>query len=251
MRALFCQWLRLAALLAVSSVVARAQGTSTRQISESEMQAVVQAIEDEIYDYSYQLKYKDLTAERERARFVVYINPNLEKDGWTGQAIYKLMPHGEVIRWFSIQDNSLVFLWTRPEHGFSPTHPSMLTVYLEDESILQWKRTWEKQYFTVVFRPSPERIQQAVERQKKRNGYSYWESKHKPRKKKNKEPAAKRPGSIGASAGRPSHALLQRAGEGVPPGDPRRPAWGRGTPLRRYGPFEHLTLTPTRQGARL
>ena len=191
MQAAFRQWLWLVALLAAGPLFAQQQGTPPRRITESEMQAVVQAIEDEIYDYSYQLEYRDLTAQRGQARFVVYINPHLESDGRRGQAIYKLMPHGEVIRWFSFEDDSLVFLWTRPEQGFQPTHPSMLTLYLEDESILEWKRTWEKRYFTVVFRPPPERIQQAVERQKKRNDYSYWESERKPKKMK------KQPGAVG------------------------------------------------------
>jgi len=70
-------------------------------LTRAELQAVVQAVQDEIYDYGYEREYYVIgdnlgTSAHWVSRVPLYINPEMN-DG-VGQAIYKLMPYGEVFR---------------------------------------------------------------------------------------------------------------------------------------------------------
>jgi hypothetical protein len=103
----------------------------------------------------------------------LYINPSLE-DG-EGQAIYKLMPYGEVLRFFDVHDDGTIVLDGDPEIGFPASQPNRKTVYLKDSVVYGMKRDWVKSSFSVDLSPSPEMVQAAVRRQKQRTGFSAWE----------------------------------------------------------------------------
>lgn len=143
-----------------------------KSATEEEAMAVVQAIEDEIYDYSYQGHFGDLGefVGRNQHRLTVYIQPHF-RDGhaWV---IYKLMPYGEVYRMFRIRDDGLAVLHGNPENGFPPTQPDYLTVYMEDDELCRKKSQWLRYFFVIDTSPAPERIEQAINRQKKRYGFS-------------------------------------------------------------------------------
>lgn len=176
----------MALLVAISLDLGQPQAA---RISEAQAKAVVQAIEDEIYDYEYQVEFLDVKTHLDSARLTAYINPEL-RDGSVGEVVYKLMPHGEIIRWFQIMEDGLIILDREPEVGFPPTSQSMKTVYLNDETLLQMKLNWQKHQYTVLLSPPAERVRQAVERQKKRYGFSAWEGRHlvKTTKKRRKKP---------------------------------------------------------------
>jgi len=146
-------------------------------VTEEDAKAIVEAIEDEIYDYNYHPSFMDVGepagADRDQHRLTVYIQPHIRNGiAWV---IYKLMPHGEVYRMFYIRDDGLAVLHGDPEIGFPPTQPNYLTVYMADEELCRLKAEWLKYYYVIDISPDPGRVQQAMERQKKRHGYSIRE----------------------------------------------------------------------------
>jgi hypothetical protein len=139
--------------------------------------AVVQAVEDEIYDYNDENKYFLIddqgAGDTKPAKISIYISKEISNDG-DGVAIYKLMPYGEVYRLFVVQKDGLVVLLGDPEKRFPPTGGSVLTVYMTDDkvcSFIQQRAT--KSYFTVDPSVSKTRLNEAVQRQLKRVGFSY------------------------------------------------------------------------------
>ena len=166
--------------LLISSIPARAQ-VQKPKISESAVKAVVQAVEDEIYDYGYQKSFYQIgqdvgTSNSPRSRIPIYIEPDLDAEDGGGRVIYKLMPYGEVMRDFIIRKNGLVVLSGNPQNGFPPTQEtSTKTVYMDDDEVCQMKHDWLKDSFFVDDSPSSERIQEAAQRQKIRTGFSDWE----------------------------------------------------------------------------
>jgi len=155
-----------------------------RPISHREVEAVIQAVEDEIYDYGYQKHFYHIgenigTASAPRARIRIYIDPEINTAGQIGQIIYKLMPYGEVFRDYAILNNGLVVLEGDPQNGFPQTQESSTkTLYMDDDDILRMKHDWLRRFFTVDDSPAPSRIQQAAERQKERTGFSDWDYRH-------------------------------------------------------------------------
>ncbi len=172
--------LLLAWLLLIASSLSSAQGTTKSRLTQSGAKALVQAVQDEIYDYEYQGQFfpeggpvGDVVS-ASRTRVPLYINPIL--DNGEGQAIYKLMPYGEVLRLFHVGDDGKVVLDGDPELGFPATQPNRKTVYLKDSVVDRMKREWVKSSFEVDLSPSPEMVQDAVRRQKQRTGgFSAWE----------------------------------------------------------------------------
>ena len=77
-----------------------AQGKDTK-ITETEAKAVIQAVQDEIYDYGYEKHFFQMGENvgdsplRWKSRLPIYIDPRI--DNGEGQLIYKLMPYGEVL----------------------------------------------------------------------------------------------------------------------------------------------------------
>jgi len=177
-------------LLLIASLASRAQGTSKIKLSQSETKALVQAVVDEIYDREYQGYFfpeggpiGDVISDS-RTRVPLYVDPVVE-DG-EGEAIYKLMPYGEVLRLFHVHDDGTIVLDGDPELGFPASQPNRKTVYLEDRAVDRMKHEWVKSSFEIVLSPTPEAIQDVIRRQKQRTGgFSAWEF---ARSKENKKP---------------------------------------------------------------
>ena len=141
---------------------------------------ITQAVQDEIYDYEYQGHFfpeggpVGEVLSNSRTRVPLYIDPVIV-DG-EGQAIYKLMPYGEVLRLFHVHNDGLVVLDGDPELGFPASQPNRQTVYLKDSDLDRMKHDWLKSSFDVDLSPGQETVQNAVRRQKQRTGFSAWES---------------------------------------------------------------------------
>ena len=144
-----------------------------RPLTPAEVNAVVQAVEDEIYaggDYSdfYQIGENTGTPQHWKSRVHIYINPeyggDFEGNQGGGEAIYKFMPDGEIIRFFKVL-NGQVELMGNPQIGFPITQPSHRTVFDDDETICELKQRWLKRFFVVDVLPSREIIQEASRRQ--------------------------------------------------------------------------------------
>jgi hypothetical protein len=81
-------------------------------VRESEIQATIQAIEDEIYDLNLQLEYLDLRGPKgggETTTLNVYFRPEV-LDNSRSWVVYKLMPGGEVLRMFQIDRSGRIYL---------------------------------------------------------------------------------------------------------------------------------------------
>jgi hypothetical protein len=139
--------------------------------------AIVQAVEDEVYDYSLQQAYADIgTATTKNVRHVsIYIYGNAtQRDGYN--VIYKLPPpYGEIYRMVQIDDHGMAFLFGRPEKGFPPTGPAFSTVYMDDDGLSKTKSAAAKFHFEIEIEPTKERLNEAIVRQKRRYGYSAHE----------------------------------------------------------------------------
>ncbi|MGO9087284.1 MAG: hypothetical protein ACLQBK_18855 [Candidatus Sulfotelmatobacter sp.] len=176
----------LTLLLALLSFSIQAHTQSkTQKLSDSEVKAVIQAVEDEIYDYGYQKQFYHMGEEvgtspsTPRSRMRIYIEPEVDAEDRGGRVIYKLMPYGEVLRDFIIRKDGLVVLDGDPQNGFPQSEESSTqTVFMDDEEVCQMKHDWLKAFFVVDDSPSPERIQEAAQRQKIRTGFSDWEYRH-------------------------------------------------------------------------
>ena len=151
------------------------------RVSDSEANLIVQAVEDEIYDYGYQKQFYQMgenvgTASAPRTRMRIYIEPEVGAEDGGGRVIYKLMPYGEVLRDFTIRKDGVVLLAGDPQNRFPPTQESSTkTVYMDDDEVCRMKHDWLRRFFVVDDSPGPERIQEAVRRQKLRTGFSDWE----------------------------------------------------------------------------
>lgn len=170
----------LCSFLLIALSTSSRQPDSKVRVTQSEISGIAQAIEDEIYDYEYEGHFfpeggpvGDVVSST-RVRVPLYVDPEIR--GGEGRVIYKLMPHGEVIRYFHIQGDGTVRLGGDPELRFPASQPSRKTVYLRDDDLCRMKRDWVKSAFDVDLSPNSERIQDAVRRQKQRNdGFSAWE----------------------------------------------------------------------------
>jgi hypothetical protein len=136
--------------------------------------AIIQAIQDEIYDYGYEGWGWDAAdkIEGDTYQMHVYIEPTARN--YSGRVIYKLMPYGEVLRIYAVQKNGLIRLDDNPELGFGAERPDRLTLYLDDDEVSQFRRTWLRTNFTIELHPSKERLRQGAERQIKRGSHSVW-----------------------------------------------------------------------------
>lgn len=160
----------------------QARAQAAHPITTKEITAVVQAIEDEIYDYGYYEHYFQLgenvgSPMDWKARLPIYIDPDVSADG-VGHAIYKLMPFGEVFRAIALRADGTVLLVGDPQHGFPPTQPSVRTVFMDDVEVCRLKATWRKRDMQVWVSPSAAMLNGAAERQKARIGFSDWEYRH-------------------------------------------------------------------------
>lgn len=151
---------------------------ASHQLTNKELGAVVLAVEDEIYDYSYQSKFSFVgDAPSGSTKVQIYISPTVDKDS-VGEIIYKYMPFGEVYRRFVLQDDGLVILYGDPDLAFPPQLPDTNTLYLNDEDVCRMKSEWKKAYFVVDPNAPMERIKLAARRQKERVKFSKLEYKN-------------------------------------------------------------------------
>ncbi len=155
------------------------------KVPESDGQAIVSAIEDEIYDYHLQEKFRDVgeALGPDKFKIPVYVLPEPKGKAGNYTLIYRLMPYGEMLRLGTVWDSGLAGLLRNPNIGFPPDAPATLTVYYNDDEICADKHRAAKFFFVVDTNPSKKRISEAVARQKKRYGFSELERKaaNKPR----------------------------------------------------------------------
>jgi len=135
--------------------------TVAEKVTDADIRVIITAIEDEIYANGYHTAYIDVGD-----RVPVYINPRFEKSGRI-RVIYKLMPHGEVLRGVVLSpDRSMAMLHKDPKLGFPATDTAaMKTVYLNDDNVIEMKTTWRKVYMNIELKPSPKRIEEAKQRE--------------------------------------------------------------------------------------
>jgi len=142
---------------------------SGRPLSATDKVSVIQAILDEMYVNNLQGSGFDVGKPTLGSAYQLnaYFKPTLNSDqvGWV---IYKLMPYGEVYRLFSMRNDGLAILYGKLRDRFPPTHPSYLTVYMDDDELCRMKKEWQKQHFTVELKPSGDRVAEARRRQEKR-----------------------------------------------------------------------------------
>ena len=140
-----------------------------RPVRESEIQATIQAIEDEIYDLNLQPEYLDLQGpkdSRDTATLNVYFRPEVLDDS-RSWVVYKLMPGGEVLRMYEIGRSGRIYLHMKPGE-FRITQPSYPTVYMDDDELCKLKHDWIKRQFVVNLQPSKETVAAARARQRDR-----------------------------------------------------------------------------------
>lgn len=158
------------------------QGVRKSRLNQAETRLLVQAIQDEIYDYEYQQYFfpeggpVGEVISSSKTRIPLYLNPVV--NARQGQVIYKLLPHGEIIRFFHIQSNGTVVLGGDPELGFPASQPNRKTVYLKDGDLCRMKQGWIMSSFDIDLSPGENRVQDAARRQKERVGFSKWQFAH-------------------------------------------------------------------------
>lgn len=175
----------LLALIFAGLWIGNAFSQEARQIpvTQTEIQAVVRAVQDEMYDegcQGYSGDEADQHLDSNTAKLHVYIQPYLRIDkkyndpekgvGW---AIYKYRPFGEVYREFWFTEDGLVRLGGHPQWGFPATDPSMLTIYMEDGLVCKFKSEWIRANYQVELDPSALTLSDAQEREKRRFGDNY------------------------------------------------------------------------------
>lgn len=177
----YCGALLLAIFCAFGSdspSVGQATSQSSKEpSSDAVVPAVVQAVEDEIYDLHEEGKYflvdNQGAGNTTPAKINIFISKDLSLQG-DGIAVYKLMPFGEVYRYFILRSDGLVVLSGDPHHGFLPLGGSMLTVYMSDEDVCNFITNRSvKSFFIVDPEVSQQRLKEAIQRQLRRTGFSY------------------------------------------------------------------------------
>jgi hypothetical protein len=172
-------------VLAFSGRMSPAQNCKTGncQITTKQIESVLQAVRDEIYDYGYYKEFWGFETAGPHgpwAEFNVYISPQLTSAGGgdEGVIIYKYLPFGEVIRPFIVGTDGIAYLTGSPDRGFGWTRPEGNTIYMDDEEVIKAKQHWTRVPFSIELEPSRKLIIESATRQKKRTGSSNWELKH-------------------------------------------------------------------------
>jgi hypothetical protein len=148
---------------------------SRRPVTPREIVAVTQAIVDEIYDYGRQKEFYFVgEADGDSRKVVVYIRPYIIDD--VGQVVYRYMPFGEVIRYYTIESTSGVATLNGDpslNYPFPATQPDTRTVFLSDSYMCRLRTRWSHSSFTVMLNPTPKQFEDAAKRQVSRVGYSF------------------------------------------------------------------------------
>lgn len=174
-------------VLICMSPVSRAQfapvGTE-KPLPSSSVPQIVQAIEDEIYDYKQEGSFTNIGstgAINVPTEVAVFISKSVS-DRNIGWVLYKDMPYGEVLRRFVIHENGLVVLYGDPELHFPAQQPDTSTLYLAEEDVCKFVSGALKASFSVNPKVSHERILDAEKRQLQRVKYSYRQD-HQPHRR--------------------------------------------------------------------
>lgn len=170
----------LCSCLLVAQSTSGGESGARARVTQSEINSLIQAVQDEIYDYEYEEHFfpeggpVGEVISSTRVRVPLYIEPEITEG--VGRAIYKLLPHGEIIRYFHLQNDGTVKLEADPQLQFPASQPSRKTVYVRDDDLCRMKHDWIKSAVDIDLSPDSRRIQDAVRRQKRRNsGFSAWE----------------------------------------------------------------------------
>jgi hypothetical protein len=163
------------------------QNTDQAKIQDAQVSAVLEAIQDEIYDYGYQDSFwgfETAVPNGPQASFNIYVRPTrVPTNGChnclEGVVIYKYLPFGELFRPFVIDSNRGITLIGSPQYGFSWNKPASPTIYMADEDVIKDKQRWLKVPFSIDLSPSVASCREAAARQKVRVGFSKWEQTHK------------------------------------------------------------------------
>jgi hypothetical protein len=146
---------------------------------------VVSAVEDEIYDYNLEGKFRSVGKALGNEEFQIPLFVTNDSKGSSYYVIYRLMPYGEMYRLITIGDDGLARLFRNPRSGFPPDAPASQTLYYDDEEICHAKHDAMKLSFIVSMNPSPERVKEAIHGQKNRYGFSNLEEQRAKQRKRN------------------------------------------------------------------
>jgi hypothetical protein len=158
----------------VATLSARAQNTGPTLTADVKAE-IIKAVEDEIYDYHLEGKFRSVGKALSNDEFEIPLFVTSDSKGSSYYVIYRLMPYGEMYRLVTVNDDGPARLFRNPRSGFPPDAPAMQTLYYDDEHICQLKHDAVKLSFVVSLSPSQERVKEAIERQKKRYGFSNLE----------------------------------------------------------------------------
>jgi hypothetical protein len=157
-------------VLCVATTLLAGRPQQKRPIREAEINAVIEAIQDEIYDLKLEKDFFSVGAttkeNRNREILNVYFQPELIEDSWSW-VIYKLMPDGEVIRMYEIGRSGRIYLHGKPSE-FNITGPDYPTVFMDDDKLCKLKHDWIKRQFVVDTDPSADLVAAARARQRQR-----------------------------------------------------------------------------------
>jgi hypothetical protein len=178
-----CCFVLIAFLGIVVSAPAKSQDVSdpsifTKKLSSQQVAAILLAVEDEIYDYSQEKAVSHAgryfnSPEGRATKVAIYIRPNVTDDG-IGEALYKNMPYGEIIREFYTYPDGSVGLGGGPNVGFPITQPSHVTVYMDKDVLADYRTHWIRAELTILEKPSKSIVTQAARRQVERTGISHY-----------------------------------------------------------------------------
>jgi len=144
--------------------------------TERQVAAIVQAVEDEIYDWGYEKDFTNIGttgAISSPTDVPVFITPELDDDG-KGSVIYRFMPFGEVLRRFGFRPDGMAVLWGNPWNEFPASQPDTRTIYLNDDDICAFKQRAIRTTFEVDPDVPRARREEAIHRQIIRFGHSQF-----------------------------------------------------------------------------
>jgi hypothetical protein len=154
--------------LATALLASRPQ--EKRPLRETEMNAVIEAIQDEIYDLNLEKYVNDIGTRspnnRNQYSVNVYFQPEVIENS-RSWVIYKLMPDGEILRMYELGRSGRIYLHGKPGE-FRMTQPDYPTVFMDDDELCKLKHDWKKRYYTVNTDPSAELVAAARARQRAR-----------------------------------------------------------------------------------
>jgi hypothetical protein len=138
------------AALFLTLVISQSALAEHHKPTERDVAAIVQAVEDEIYDWGYENDFTGVGntgAITSPTDITVFVFPDVE-DG-RGGVLYKFMPFGEVVRQFDLRPDGMVVLEGNPLNGFPASQPDTRTIYIDDDFVCQYKQKAIRATFTV------------------------------------------------------------------------------------------------------